>query len=73
MSLWSQVCFVRQRGVCARGKLDVKGTKDLQFFLRGGTKYGEREQWLTCIHKACKGGCHGAAGVPQKGDMMVTG
>ncbi len=28
--------FVRQQGVCVRGKLDVKGTKDLQFFLRGG-------------------------------------
>ncbi len=27
--------FVRRQGVCARGKLDVKGTKDLQFFLRG--------------------------------------
>ena len=27
--------FVRWRGVCARGKLDVKGTKDLHFFEGG--------------------------------------
>ncbi len=33
--------FVRWQGVCARGKLDVKGTKDLHFFLRGGTRYSE--------------------------------
>jgi len=44
--------------VCARGKLDVKGTKDLHFFLRGGTRYSERRQWLMCTHKAHKGGCH---------------
>ncbi len=65
--------FVRWQGVCTRGKLDVKGTKDLHFFLRGGTKYGEQQQWLACTHKAHKGRCNGAAGVPQKGDMMVTG
>ena len=59
--------------MCTRGKLDVKGTKDLLFFLRGGTKYGERWQWLACAREACKGRCNGAAGVPQKGDMMVTG
>ncbi len=51
----------------------MKGTKDLQFFLRGGTKYGERRQWLVCTRKACKGRCNRAAGVPQKGDMTVTG
>ncbi len=56
-----------------RGKLDVKGTKDLHFFLRGGTKYSERQRWLVCTHKAHKGGCNGAAGVPQKGDMTATG
>ncbi len=65
--------FVRQRGVCMRGKLDVKGTKDLHFFLRGGTKYGERWRRFACTHEARKGRCHGAAGVPQKGDMMATG
>ena len=65
--------FVRRRGVCARGKLDVKGTKDLLFFLRGGTKYGERRRWLACTREARKGGCNGAAGVPQKGDMTATG
>ncbi len=27
--------FVRRRGVCARGKLDVKGTKDLHLFEGG--------------------------------------
>ncbi len=43
--------FVRRRGACARGKLDVKGTKDLHFFLRGGTKYGERRQWLACTRE----------------------
>ncbi len=63
MSLWSQVFFVRRQGVCVRGKLDVKGTKDLHFFLRAGTKYGERWQWLACTRKARKGRCHGAAGV----------
>jgi len=65
--------FVRWWGVCVRGKLDVKGTKDLHFFLRGGTKYSEWWWWLTCTHKACKGRCNGAAGVPQKGDVMATG
>ncbi len=59
--------------MCARGKLDVKGTKDLHFFLRGGTKYGERQRWLACTREARKGGCHGAAGMPQKGDMTATG
>ncbi len=59
--------------VTAVGKLDVKGTKDLHFFLRGGTKYSERRRWLTCTRKAHKGGCHGAAGMPQKGDMTATG
>ncbi len=54
--------------MCTRGKLDVKGTKDLHFFLRGGTKYGERRQWLACTCEARKGGCNGAAGMPQKGD-----
>ncbi len=54
-------------------QLDVKGTKDLQFFLRGGTKYGEQQRWLMCTHKARKGRCNGVAGVPQKGDMMATG
>ncbi len=57
----------------AAGKLDVKGTKDLHFFLRGGTKYGEWRRWLMCTRKARKGGCHRAAGMPQKGDMMATG
>jgi len=56
-----------------RGKLDVKGTKDLHFFLRGGTKYGEWQQWLMCTCKARKGGCNRVAGMPQKGDMMATG
>ncbi len=51
----------------------MKGTKDLHFFLRGGTKYSERWWWLTCTCEAHKGRCNGAAGVPQKGDMMVTG
>jgi len=51
----------------------VKGTKDLHFFLRGGTKYGERRQWLMCTREARKGGCNRVAGVPQKGDMMATG
>ncbi len=73
MSMWSQVFFVRRQGVCTRGKLDVKGTKDLHFFLRGGTKYGKRRWWLACTHEACKGRCHGVAGMPQKGDMMATG
>ena len=73
MSLWSQVFFVRRRGACAREKLDVKGTKDLHFFLRGGTKYGERRQWLMCTREARKGGWNRVAGVPQKGDMMATG
>ncbi len=65
--------FVRRWGVCARGKLDVKGTKDLHFFLRGGTKYSEWRRWLVCTHEAHKGRCHRVAGVPQKGDMTVTG
>src|SRR6266571_5118166 len=65
--------FVRRWGVCARGKLDVKGTKDLLFFLRGGTKYGEQRRWLGFACEACKGRCHRVAGMPQKGDMMATG
>jgi len=65
--------FVRQWGVCARGKLDVKETKDLHFFLRGGTRYGEWRLWLVCTHEACKGRCNRAAGVPQKRDMTATG
>src|SRR6266702_213999 len=65
--------FVRRWGGCARGKLDVKGTKDLHFFLRGGTKYSEQRRWLACTHEACKGRCHEVAGVPQKGDMTATG
>jgi len=28
--------WVRWRGVCARGKLEMKGTKDLLFFFEGG-------------------------------------
>ncbi len=65
--------FVRQQGVCMRGKLDVKETKDLHFFLRGGTRYSEQWLWLMCTHKACKGGCNRVAGMPQKSDMMATG
>ncbi len=65
--------FVRWWGVCTRGKLDVKETKDLHFFLRGGIRYGERWRWLVCTCEACKGGCNGAAGVPQKSDIMATG
>ncbi len=51
----------------------MKGTKDLHFFLRGGTKYGEQQRWLMCTCEACKGGCNGVAGMLQKGDMMATG
>jgi len=63
---------VRRWHVCVRGKLEMKGTKDLLFFLRGGTRYGER-WWLMSTHEACRGGCNGAAGVPQKGDMTAMG
>ncbi len=28
--------WVRWQGVCARGKLEMKGTKDLLFFFEGG-------------------------------------
>ena len=59
--------------VTAVGKLDVKGTKDLHFFLRGGTKYSEQWWWLTCTREARKGRCNGVAGMPQKGDMMAMG
>src|SRR6266702_978167 len=64
--------FVRRRGACARGKLDVKGKKDLHFFLRGGTKYSERWWWLACTREAHKGWSNRVVGVPQMGDMMAT-
>ncbi len=46
----------------------MKGTKDLHFFLRGGTRYGKRQRWLMCTRKARKDGCNRVAGVPQKSD-----
>ncbi len=55
------------------GEVRCERNKGLTFFLRGGTKYGEWRWRLACTCKARKGGCHGAAGMPQKGDMMATG
>ncbi len=55
-----------------KGEVRDEGNKRLTFFLRGGTRYSEW-WWLMSTHKAHKGGCNGAAGVPQKGDMTVKG
>ncbi len=59
-------------GCVCEGEVRDEGNKRLTFFLRGGTRYGE-QQWLVSTHKACKGGCNGVAGMPQKGDMMAMG
>ncbi len=56
-----------------KGEVRCEGNKGLTIFFEGGTKYGEQRQWLACTHEARKGGCHRAAGMPQKGDMMATG
>jgi len=50
------------------GEVRCEGNKGLTFFLRGGTRYSEQRRWLVCTCEARKGGCNGAAGVPQKSD-----
>ncbi len=54
------------------GEVRCEGNKGLTFFLRGGTKYGERRRWLACTREARKGWSNGAVGVPQMGDMTAT-
>ncbi len=71
MSLWSQVC--KATWCVCEGEVRCEGNKELTFFLRGGTRYGEWRWWLMCTCKAHKGRCNGVAGVPQKSDMTVMG